>query len=79
MTPRFRIAFAAGIGSLALFLAVAVVPAPWRLPVSNDEMLHLESYRNQYHTSDVFRNTMRKIDATPPVAVGTAVYGCLRQ
>lgn len=44
----------AGIGAL-------VLPAPWRMPASNDEMLHLQSWRNRYGTDDVFPIGRHKI------------------
>lgn len=42
-----------GISILA-FAVLILAPAPWRAEVVNDEMLHLESWRNRYGTDDQF-------------------------
>lgn len=44
-----------------LGIAILVLPAPWRMPASNDEMLHLKSWRNRYGTDDVFPIGRHKI------------------
>ena len=59
---------------LALIAVVALgtrVPAPWRVDVIGDEMLHLESWRNRYRTDDVlplFRARLEQNAKLPPAA-----------
>lgn len=52
------------LGALVIILISAlVIPGPWRLPAAtNDEMLHLKSWRNRYGTDDVFPIGRRKIE-----------------
>ena len=38
---------------IILLAAITRLPSPWRMDVTNDEMLHLESYRNHYRTDDI--------------------------
>lgn len=56
-----------------------VLPAPWRMPAWNDEMLHLQSWRNRYGTDDVFpigRHKIAKAKHIPEAvrALALAVY-----
>lgn len=51
------------LGVVLLLLSALVFPAPWRLPAAtNDEMLHLKSWRNRYGTDDVFPIGRRKLE-----------------
>lgn len=52
-----------GLVLLVLFAASTRLPAPWRADVTNDELHHLESWRNRYRTDDVyplFRERIRR-------------------
>jgi hypothetical protein len=57
-------------GLVLILIGALVVPAPWRLPAAtNDEMLHLKSWRNRYGTNDVFpigRLKISKATNIPP-------------
>ena len=39
------------------------VPAPWQMDVTNDEMHHLESWRNRYKSDDVYPLFLEKLEA----------------
>lgn len=39
------------------------VPAPWQMDVTNDEMHHLESWRNRYKSDDVYPLFLQKLEA----------------
>ncbi len=49
-----------------LLVALAVctrLPAPWQMDVTNDEMHHLESWRNRYKSDDVYPLFLQKLQA----------------
>src|SRR5205823_307512 len=40
------------------------VPAPWRMEVVNDEMYHLESWRNRYRTDNMLPLLLRRLETS---------------
>src|SRR4051812_26184124 len=49
----------------AVIVAIALATrgaAPWRLPVMNDEMHHLESWRNRYRTDDIYPLFIKRLE-----------------
>ena len=38
------------------------LPSPWRLDVINDEMHHLESWRNRYKSQDIYPLFLQKLE-----------------
>jgi hypothetical protein len=62
--PRPR-RIAVVLGAVVALIALATrAPAPWRLPVTNDEMHHLESWRNRYRTDDIYPLFIRRLEET---------------
>ncbi len=54
---------------IAIFILGAVtlvtrLPSPWRTQVTNDEMLHLESYRNRYGTEDIYPLFLQRLKSS---------------
>ncbi len=47
---------------VAAFAVGTRLAAPWRLSVTNDEMRHLECWRNQYRTDDIFPLFLEKLE-----------------
>ena len=39
------------------------LPAPWQMDVTNDEMHHLESWRNRYKSDDIYPLFLKKLEA----------------
>ena len=60
-----------GMALAVLLTAYTRLPAPWRVGVTNDEMLHLESFRNHYRTDDIYPVFVRKVELAgrEPMAV----------
>jgi len=59
------------LGVIVVLIAALVIPSPWRLPAAtNDEMLHLKSWRNRYGTNDVFPIGRRKIEKATNIPEG---------
>ncbi len=51
---------------MALVAAVALatrLPAPWQRNLINDEMHHLESWRNRYRTDDIYPLFLKKLES----------------
>jgi hypothetical protein len=64
-----RQVLAASLKTVVLVLLAAVtlgtrLPAPWRMDVINDEMYHLESWRNRYRTDNILPLFLRRLDET---------------
>ncbi|MGE0712590.1 MAG: hypothetical protein AB7N76_33320 [Planctomycetota bacterium] len=62
-SPAERAWLRAGLVLLVLFGALTRLPAPWRMDVLNDELHHLESWRNRYRTDDVYPHFLRRVRA----------------
>ncbi len=66
--------------ALGLLIVLALgtrLPAPWRTEVLGDEMLHLESWRNHYRTSDVmplFRTRLERHPSIPAAWKSTLLH-----
>jgi hypothetical protein len=52
------------LGLLAALSLATRLPAPWRLDVVNDEMYHIQSWRNRYRTDDVLPLFLQRIEET---------------
>lgn len=51
---------------LLVLIAIATrFPAPWRMEVTNDEMLHLKSWRNHYGTNSIFPLFVARLQSLP--------------
>lgn len=67
---EFRLANSSSPLKLAALVLLAVValgtrlPAPWRMEVVNDEMYHLESWRNRYRTDNMLPLLLRRLETS---------------
>src|ERR1035437_702534 len=48
---------------LTLLALCTRLPAPWQMDVTNDEMHHLESWRNRYKSDDIYPLFLHKLEA----------------
>jgi hypothetical protein len=60
-----------GVVLLVLFAAVTRLPAPWRAEVTNDELHHLESWRNRYRSDDVYPLFRERVRASASLSEGS--------
>lgn len=51
------------IGVLVLVSLLTRLPAAWKLDVINDEMHHLQSWRNRYGTDDIYPLFLQRLEA----------------
>lgn len=59
-----RIWWSAAVLLLVLVTCQTRLSAPWRLEVTNDEMHHLESWRNRYKSDDIYPLFLQKLEAS---------------
>lgn len=55
---------------IVLLAAITRLPSPWRMDVTNDEMLHLESYRNHYRSDDISPDLLRQLERARILTAG---------